>query len=201
MNHAKKVPMLVETSEIPEYPIPAGERLESHFFVEWHHNRWLSSDFRLLADLEVRSLGLDLFFLAQNQAPVGTLPQDERILARLVGVDLDKWQAFCKREPSPLENWTPCRCDGEIRLAHPVVTEIAEKAFSTKNKYLENLEAGRERKRIRDLNLRIAEQGHARMASDPSFVGRVQAWLEANVDGSWTGNRVREAIEAISSEI
>jgi hypothetical protein len=131
-------PRLFDAGTLPEYPIPVDERLESHYFVSFWFNRWLNSDFRLRASAEVRAFGLDLFFIAQNQSPVGTLPTDEVVIARLLMIDLAHWKDLCKREITPLYNWTPCRCGNKVRLMHPVVTEQAHDADngfcrSTKN--------------------------------------------------------------------
>lgn len=89
---------------LPEYPINKSERLESHFYMEWHFNRWLSSEFCLLADPDVGFYGLNLFSLAQNETPVGTLPSDERLLCKLLRIDLEAWRKLMQREITPLFN-------------------------------------------------------------------------------------------------
>lgn len=190
----------VETGEMPDYPISRDERLESHYFVEFHHNRWLNSSFRLLADPDVRAYGVDLFFIAQNEAPVGTLPTDDRLLARLLGLDVSAWQSLLKREITPLHKWRRTNCEGEIRWAHPVVTEMAVKAIGRRQKHLEVAEAARERKRYERLKLQILKVGgSSRMAADEGLIARLDQWFEAQYPGrNRTEALVREGLNIVS---
>ncbi|MDK3017611.1 hypothetical protein [Pseudodonghicola flavimaris] len=190
----------VEAGDVPEYPISREERLESHFFVEFHHNRWLSSSFRLLADPDVRAYGLDLFMVAQNEAPVGTLPTDDRLLARLLGLDLAVWQSLLKREITPLHKWQLTNCEGEIRWAHPVVTEIAVKAIGRRQKHLEASEAARERKRFERLKMQILKVGgSSQMAADESVLSWLDRWFQAEHAGrNRTEALVREGLNLMS---
>lgn len=187
----------VDNTPLPDYPIPRSERLESHYFVEFHHNRWRDSDFRMLADLDVRAVGFDLFFLAQNQAPVGTLPTDGKLLAKLSGVDLETWNSLCSRPISPLHNWCECNCEGEVRLAHPVVTEMAVKALGYREDHLEKKEADRERHRLKALPAQMVRGGAStRMAEDEALVIRFdQFLLEHCPDQQRRGPMVRAALE------
>jgi len=43
----------VDTNDLPEYPISADDRLDSHFFIPWNLKRWRKSEFRQLAEPEV----------------------------------------------------------------------------------------------------------------------------------------------------
>lgn len=186
--------------DLPEYPIPVGERLDSHFFVPFYFNRWLNSDFRLKAGPDVRGFGLDLFFISQNQSPVGTLPVDDALLAKLLMVDLSAWQDLCRRDPGPLYQWTPCRCGDGVRLHHPVVTELAVAAFGKKNRHMEARARERERKRLAALQRQIIEAGgHQSMAKSADYVARLDAWMNENCTGNRTPPRVREAMEALNS--
>lgn len=202
MQHARHLAP-VEAGEIPDYPIDKGERLESHFYLEFHFNRWLSSDFRLLASLEVRALGLDLFFLAQNQDPVGTLPEDDRILARLLGVGLDEWMDFRNRDISPLHHWGRVRCsDGTVRLAHPVVTEMAAKALTARNGRAVANAAARQRKRWERLRQQLPQAGaHSSAANNAAVIEWVDTWLEEHCTGNRTIEMVRRALQAHSVEV
>ena len=201
MNQAVPSVKLIDADQIPEYPIPRSERLESHFFVEWHHNRWLNSRFRLMASPDVKSAGLDLFFISQNQAPVGTLPMDDRELAPLLGLDLAAWQELKSREISPLYNWEPCLCEGEVRLHHPVVLEMAQKALGLKLKKLEQLAKGRQRKRLKALEAQIVSAGgHTRMATNEAVRVRIDDWLMEHYPNEYrTSELVRAAMEAVST--
>lgn len=193
---------IVDVSEIPVYPIPGDERLESHYFIAFHFNRWLNSDFRLKATAEVRAYALDLFCIAQNQSPVGTLPDDEELLAKLLMIDLAQWRDLCKRDMPPLYNWSKCLVGNVTRLAHPVVTEMAVKALSSKSKSEKAKERERERKRHIALRFQIVEAGgSSRLAENKAYIERLDAWLVANCTGNRTPSRVREAMEALDSEV
>jgi len=188
----------VVDDDLPEYPLPASERLEVHFFVTFWHQRWLNSEFRLKAEADVRGYALDLFFIAQNQSPVGTLPADDALLAKLLMIDLATWKSLLKREINPLYKWTRCRCGDEIRLMHPVVTEQVLHAVAKKRHNLASRERERERKRLASLRHRIVEAGgHSSLANNADYVARLDAWLLENCSGNRTPPRVREAMEAL----
>jgi len=166
--------------------------------VPFWFNRWLNSDFRLRASAEVRGYGLDLFFIAQNQSPVGTLPTDDAVLAKLLMIDLATWKDLCSREVSPLYNWRPCRCGDKLRLMHPVVTEQALVALKSKRDRIEARERERERKRLVALKRQILEAGgHRGLADNADYVTRLDSWLLENCPGNRTPARVREAMEAL----
>lgn len=186
--------------DLPEYPIEAGERLESHYFVEFHYQRWLTSDTRLLADLEVRAVILDLFFLSQTQSPVGTLPDNHKLLAKLVGVSQEVFEGLCQREIGPLHKWTGCLCDGVRRLHHPVVTELALKAVSSKKRNAIQNANERQRKRFASIRKALKEiPGGTRFAESQSMVERISEWIEQEYPGgSCTVTRVKEALTALS---
>lgn len=192
----------VSAGEVPVYPIDVGERLESHYFVEFHYQRWLTSDTRLLADLEVRAVFLDLIYLAQTQSPVGTLPTNPKLLAKLVGVSQEVFDSLCQREIGPLHNWALCLCNGVQRLHHPVVTEIALKAVKSKRRNAAKNADDRMRKRIKSIRdiLRIKIPGGKRVAGSDEMVNRISDWIEdAYPGGSATEKRIIEAWEALSA--
>lgn len=180
------------------YPIPAAERLESHFFITFHHRRWLNSDFRNLSDRDVRAVGFDLICVAQDQAPVGTLPVDERLLAKLTGESLDDWRRLCQRPVGPLYGWRQCVTDeGEVRLYHPVVLKIAQDALGLRDDHLDKKAADRERKRLKDLPSQIIRAGGStRMAEDEALVVRLDQVLLDHFGGRQRRpGVVREALE------
>ncbi len=101
-------------------------------YIEFHHNRWLNSRFRLLASPDVKSAGFDLISIAHTQSPIGTLPQDDKKLALLLRLDLATWLELKSREISPLHNWYLARFEDEVRYCHPVVMELLGKARGAK---------------------------------------------------------------------
>lgn len=170
----------VDLDALPEYPISAEDRLDSHFFVQWNLKRWRKSAFRNLAEPEVGWFGFLLFCEAHDETPVGTLPIDDRLLARSLNLPIERWQSLCNRDVSPLHNWTRVRCDnGEIRLAHPVVTEVALEALRGSRRNRADRDDRRRAKRIKDLREMIEKRIQAsQLLRDPSFIDRFNDWLE-----------------------
>lgn len=180
MNQPQQKPELVEVGELPEYPISAEDRLDSHFFIAWNLKRWRKSAFRQLAEPEVGWFGFLLFCEAHDETPVGTLPTDERLLAKALGIPIDHWRRLEDRNITPLHNWSKVQCDnGEIRLAHPVVTEVTLQAMKTRRVHQANTEARRRAKRIKDLHEMIEKRiGAAQLLRAPQFLDRFNDWLE-----------------------
>ncbi|SOH93356.1 hypothetical protein SAMN06273572_10232 [Monaibacterium marinum] len=175
----------VQSEELFHYPIATRERLRNHFFLTFHHRRWLNSDFRNLADLDVRGVALDLFCAAQDQAPVGTLPTNDQLIARLVDVSLETWRGLAARSIPPLTNWQRCVCDdGEVRLYHPVVLEIVLDALGRKEQDAEKRANDKARKRLKALPEQMMRAGLRKQATeDEAFVLRLDEHLLEHYDG------------------
>ncbi|ABA81393.1 hypothetical protein GQF56_15450 [Rhodobacter sphaeroides] len=194
---AGSAPRLIEAGHLPDYPLDPNQRLTTHFFMAWHHDRWLNSRFRLSAPPDVRGLAFDLFCLSQKQTPVGTLPDDDVQLAALLMLDLKAWQSYRSRDWSPLYKWVPCQCDGEVRLMHSVVVEIILESLSLREKRRVEGETGRRRKRLARLPDQILDAGGTRkMAADPGLLERIDSWLVQFCPGNRTRDMVRRALEA-----
>lgn len=193
---------LIEAGDIIDYPLGLEERLEGRFYMAWHHDRWLNSRLRLSAPPDVRGLAMDLFCLAQKQAPVGTLPDDDVQLAALLLLDLKTWQQYRARTDwSPLYNWVPCRCGGEVRLMHPVVLEVIEEAIGLRKKRLDGTAVAARRRRIERLpNQIIGAGGSRRMADSPEVAEWLDGWLEANCQGYRTREMIRRGLEVYSTK-
>ncbi|SDI69475.1 hypothetical protein SAMN04488245_12221 [Alloyangia pacifica] len=179
------MPRPVDTDDLPEYPISASDRLDSHFFISWNLKRWRKSVLRRLAEPEVGWYAFQLICEAHDETPVGTLPTDERLLTEAVGVSLDRWRQLCKRDITPLHNWYFVRCDnGEIRYAHPVVQEVALKALNSRRKSLDDMEQRRYAKRLKDLGDMIEHRIKApQVLRVPGFLEAFNAWLEEHYPG------------------
>ncbi len=180
MSQKQKKPELVDVNTLPQYPISAGDRLDSHFFIAWNLKRWRKSKFRQLAEPEVGWFGFLLFCEAHDETPVGTLPTDERLLASAIGVTVDYWKKLDSREVNPLHNWELVQCDnGEVRYAHPVVTEVVLEAVKSRRVNQANTEAKRRFKRLKDLEEMIKDRiGAGQLLRTPQFVDRFNDWLE-----------------------
>lgn len=177
--HAKSI-RLVDAEDVFDYPIPSSERLESHSWFPLHFRRWLKSEFRNLADPDVRSAAIDLFCQAQDEAPVGTLPMDERLLAKLAGLTLEEWRRLADKTIGPLYGWEMCRCDnGQARFYHQTILDVTKEKLGMREDHLEKMEAERERKRLKALPEKIVRAGGStRMAEDAAFILQFDQFIE-----------------------
>ncbi|MER5173815.1 hypothetical protein [Thioclava sp. GXIMD2076] len=183
---------VVGDNSMPSYPISAEERLDSHFFIQWNLKRWRKSEFRQLAEPDVGWYGFQLFCEAHDETPVGTLPTNERLLAKALGITLERWQQLCERDITPLHGWYKVRCDnGEVRYAHNVVTEVAEEALKSKRRNAADAENRKVAKQLKDLEAMIKERiGAGQLMNNPMFLDRFNAFLEEH----YPGKQRREAL-------
>lgn len=172
------LPQLVEVSEMEEYPFEASDRLLAHHFTMFWHDRWLNSEMHLTASLDVQACALNLFFLAQKQSPIGTLPDDDTILAKLLRVDLATWLDLRRREINPLRNWCLCRCGDQVRLMHPVVTDILKDAMNRREAREASTAQRAVNERIRRLREAMSAMGCGKdVLGDDVLVQRIDSWM------------------------
>lgn len=166
--------------DLPQYPISAEDRLDSHFFIQWNLKRWRKSTFRQLAEPDVGWFGFLLICEAHDETPVGTLPTDDRLLAKALNISVERWRGLCERDVTPLHNWGLVRCDNdEIRYAHPVVTAVAQEALKSKRKNQADAEQRKRAKRLKDLREMIEKRICAGpLLRNPEFLETFNAWLE-----------------------
>ena len=199
-----KVRLVKNSEDWPEYPISHKDRLDSHFFLQWNLKRWRGSEFRKKAysDPEVGWYGFELFCLSQDETPVGTLPCDHSQLAFVLHLPLEKWLALTKRDLSPLHGWEKVMCDnGELRFAHPVVTEIAVEALGSKRRNTAKNAEDRMRKRISSISQTLSKNipGGGGIAKNDERLNQISDWIEKFYPGgSATVKRIQEAWEALS---
>lgn len=201
MTTAQPLNLITDTERLFRYPIRSTERLDSHSWFSFHHSRWERSEFRILADLEVKGAFLELICAAQKEGPVGTLPTSDVLLADAAKVSLELWLRLKARSISPLYGWLPCLCDnGKVRLYHKTVLETVEDALKGRLRWQENAEAERERKRLADLPRKILRAGGSeRMAQDAAYVLQLDQYLlEHLAEGkNRTPKCVRKAMEGM----
>lgn len=175
----------VDAEGLPEYPISADDRLDSHYFIQWNLKRWRKSQFRQLAEPEVGWFGFLLFCEAHDETPVGTLPPNERLLAKALGISIERWRQLCDREITPLHNWTLARCDnGETRLVHPVVTEVVRDALERRDVRKASSEGKAVYQRQQRLTEVMRDMGCDKaLCADRVLVERLDAWLLENHNG------------------
>lgn len=175
---------VVEAGELPEYPLPREFRMPTHYYIAWWHNRWLNSTLHLTGTYEVQGVALALFCIAQNQSPIGTLPDDETLLARLLRMDLTRWRDLSRMEMPPLHGWYRCRAGGEVRLAHPVVLEVIEEARERREVRELSKEERAQQRRVQRLRQQLVDYGlDDRLAQDVLLREEMNEWLEAHCKG------------------
>ena len=187
----------VETDDLEEYPLSGQERLDSHYFIAWHHRRWLNSEMRLKATEECRALYFDLICIAQEQNPIGTLPADTEQLAKLLGVDQGRLQQLCEGSFGPLHKWRPCLCEGVVRLYHPMVLEVVTDAIARKHDNRARNEAGNAMKRRQRLRSAIAGY-HVDLAANDAAILWMDEWLMEQGCGYRGASWIERAIGAWS---
>lgn len=174
-----------EAEGLPDYPISTKDRLDSHFFLQFNLKRWRGSEWRKKVDPECGWYGFQLFCIAQDGSPIGTLPCDDYQLAYDLNLPLEQFQKLCRRDVGPLNGWSQVLCDnGEVRLAHPVVTEVALEALSSKRRNSEASAKRKLNKRLADLRVMVEQLGAKRLLAQPQFVERFNDWLELHHEGA-----------------
>lgn len=183
--------VLVETSDLPDYPFGRDDTLHGQWFVKFETGRWFQSDFYLQASLEAQALYLNLIFKSYQSRPVGTIPADPVAQARLLGIELELWRRICRQDPSPLHNWRPFRCDGgEVRLGHAVVIDSIHDQFTRREAASVKRSTDADRQRRARLRKELAALGvDARMLGNAALIEQMDAWLMEHV----RGNRGAEA--------
>ncbi|MDS9468618.1 hypothetical protein RGQ15_13695 [Paracoccus sp. MBLB3053] len=169
---------VVSVGELDEYPLTVEDRLDSHYFVAWERRRWLNSDMRLRGTPECRALFFDLINISYDQAPVGTLPNDPELLAKMLLVDPSHFQQLCRLDYGPLHKWSPVRCGEEIRLSHPMVLRTLREAISRREDHRARSEAASTKKRLQRLRSCLTG-AHASLASNDGAVLWIDGWLHA----------------------
>lgn len=168
---------VVVGGEMDEYPLSVEDRLDSHYFMAWERRRWLNSDMRLRGTPECRALFFDLINISYDQAPVGTLPNDHDILAKMLFVDGAHFRQLCRLEFGPLHKWEPVKCGAEVRLSHPMVLRSLKEAISRREDHRARSEAASHKKRLQ--RLRSCMTGaHAALAGIDAAVLWIDGWLQ-----------------------
>lgn len=185
MNVRKRPFEVVDIGSLPDYPddlmdVPPA----TDFFVKFFHNRWLNSRLHLTASMAVQGMAMNLFMIARNQNPMGSLPHDEAVIARMLRVSIEEWSGAKAQQIGPLHGWRQYRAGSDIVLGHPVVIEGCQDAIHRR----EAREAGNEEKRAAQRLKRLAEAmakiGCVKeICSDAVLLQRLDQWLSENHKG------------------
>jgi hypothetical protein len=175
---------VVDDASLPDYPIGREVRMAGHFFTMWDHVRWLNSTMYRKATPEAQCHFMNLCFMAQTQRPVGTLPADDSELAHMLRLHPDRWMELRKMEFGPLRHWEKCMCDGEVRLFHPVVLEVALDALGRREARLASNAETASRMRVIRLRDALAKLGVEKgPLGDDVLIERMDQWLLDNHKG------------------
>lgn len=167
----------VSADELPVYPLTREDRLDSHYFIAWERRRWLNSDMRLKATPEARALYFDLINICYDQSPVGTLPDDLDLLAKMVFAEPGHFRAIASLDYGPLHKWGRCLCDGdEVRLMHPMVLKTLTEAISRKEDNRARTEAANAKKSRQRLRSMVAGY-HVELAKNDAAILWMDEWL------------------------
>lgn len=177
----------VDSDALDQYPIAEDEDLKGHRFVMFDHDRWLNSDTFLRMSAECGWFYLNLIFLSQKQRPIGTLPDDDELLASLLRIDLGRWKELRARQMGPLHKWRRVRCGNKIRLAHPVVTKIAEETVESRILRVQSNEEKAVYQRLKRLREGLLFLGCDKsVVADDVLVQRIDGWLTEHAPGKRT---------------
>ena len=170
---------VVDDVAMPDYPDDLTDvRMTSDYFTVWWHDRWLNSELCLTAKMDVQGAALNLFFIARKQNPIGSLPDNDSMLAKLLRIDLEYWQELRARPINPLHNWQQYRSGDKVVLGHPVVIEVARDALNRREireaagtARATDMRLGRLREVMKEIKCSPA------VINDKSLVERLDAWL------------------------
>lgn len=116
-------------SALPDPLVPAEVDLRDFAFMPLDVLRLRDSDLACVEDPEQFRAAVLSWCVAWHQTPAGSLPDDDTLLARLLGYgrDVKTWKKL--RAAGGLRGWVKCSDD---RLYHPVVAEKALDAWRGK---------------------------------------------------------------------
>lgn len=176
---------VVDVDTLPAYPEDLCDpELARNYFVMFQHRRWLSSRMCLTASLAVQGAAQNLFWIAQEQNPIGSLPRDHQLIARLLRVTDHQWQELMAEAVTPLHGWSEYAHDGEIVLGHPVVIEVAQNAAAKREERRLSSEGRAVAKRRERLAVLMSELGCSdKVCQDGGLVAWLDDWLVENHPG------------------
>lgn len=105
---------------------PSDCDLRDQPWMPFHVQRLLGSEWWLGASDAAARVSVELWCEAWQQVPAASLPDNDRVLARLAGRSMDEWQSI---KDEVLEAWVKCE-DG--RFYHPTVAQMAVEAWARK---------------------------------------------------------------------
>jgi hypothetical protein len=127
--------------EFPSPPIPADCDLRDFAFMPLDVVRLRDSDLAATPNGEVFRAAVIAWCVSWHQLPAASLPDDDAVLARLLGYGRDVKTWIKLRTAGSLHGFVKCS-DG--RLYHPVVAEKASDAWEAKKRQRDRTEKARQ---------------------------------------------------------
>lgn len=185
----------VDFDALPEYPrdlVDAGPSAD-HFIRLFHH-RWLNSALHLRASMRVQGMALNLFMFARQQNPLGSLPNDRDMLARLLRVSPGEWSDALTEAPGPLHGWRQYRGPQGVVLGHAVVIEEALDSLARRAEREMSRTSRAEAARLTRLREVVTDMGrdYARVYDAADKLAALDAWLTEH----HRGRRVRPQLDS-----
>lgn len=140
-------------SELPNPLTPADCDLAGYRWMPLDVERVIDSDTFGLSTGDEFKTAFRLWAKSWKQVPAASLPNDDRLLAHLAGIELATWR---KRKEIALRGWILCN-DG--RLYHPVIAEKALEAMQRREDHADREENTQSRQqRLRERRKAMFEQ-------------------------------------------
>jgi hypothetical protein len=169
------------SADLPEPLVPAYVDLRGLDFQPLHVNRLLKSDLFALSSGNEFKAACALWCQSWDQVPGGSLPDNDKTLAHLCGVQTV--QVFRRLKPMALRGWQLCS-DG--RLYHPLIAADALAAWARRDEWKAANKAKDDRQsRWRARCKALAELLRARGVTIPKAAGMAEllALAEVNLPG------------------
>jgi len=192
-------------AEVWMYPLRKGDKLGSVQWVEFHLNDFLTSTFVTHAQASGRTddvfRALLLWSECYRQDPVGTLPDDDVVLAFLARMPLEAWAAA---RDHILHGWEPCQVEtpkGYVqRLGHHLIAEISERTYrryvgkaAARESHGLAVRKNRVRKKLVELKLTRMSESDAVVTAIVQHLDAGQLWI--------TDDSVRQAAEMFQAPV
>lgn len=172
---------VIDPEGLPDYPaeligVPPG----TDYFLRLYHTRWLNSHLHIHGSMAVQGMALNLYFIARQQNPMGSLPVCHETLARFLRVDQREWDRAMSEKVTPLHGWREYALpDGAVVLGHEVVIAEALDAINRREARAATNTEKAAAARINRLGQMLRDMGpeYVAIAQDQGLLVKLDEWL------------------------
>lgn len=188
--------MTTDTPALPAPLVPAEVDLRDFAYLPLDVLRLRDSDLACVEDAEVFRCAVLSWCVSWHQVPAASLPDDDTLLARLLGFgrDVKGWKRI--RAAGGLRGWIACS-DG--RLYHAVVAEKARDAWAAKQSQRSRTEAARKAREAARQSQSHGLQQSLSQTRETSVAETVTASKGEGREGKGIGNTVVESADAATT--